>query len=108
MAYEEVVEMNPRGIILAIIALALMIVLLFITSNNPPKPTFEGTLKNVTFITEPGALLSPPVEMTIIEMADGRIKTFSGISKATFQKGKVNKITYSDHDQSILAINVFP
>jgi hypothetical protein len=56
-------------------------------TKEPEPKQISGVVSEVRYIDNP--------EMTIVTFQDGRVKAFYGLSVQTFQKGKMNIISYS-------------
>jgi len=69
-----------------------------------PDPTIEGVITDVKYIAQVASLSS--IRQTIITFEDGKVKAFEGISDCTFQKGKMNIVTYHSRYGYIISVVV--
>lgn len=72
---------------------------------QPLDQKIEGVVVDVNYIAQGSSFNAQDIKKTIVRFEDGRIKAFEGISQYTFQKGKVNIITF-DHFGKITSVEV--
>lgn len=76
-----------------------------ITKDPEPKQ-ISGVVSSVQYIAQSGSLGQQPTQKTIVTFQDGRIKSFDGLSDETFQKGKMNIISYNPEWQYIISVKI--